>query len=98
MMIERLRDLAKVALGISMAELTDFSAHLAKQAAAGDPVRCAIVADRPEMLAERMDALARRAHDAPPKDTTVVALPTRDAFLSIGARAPRIGFLFPGQG
>ncbi len=85
--------LAKLAVRLSRAELTDLACELARRLSAG-PVRAAIVASTPSEAAEGLHRLGEwlRAGETAQLDAR------HGVFLGEGARDLRIGFLFPGQG
>ncbi|HEX9941413.1 MAG TPA: type I polyketide synthase, partial [Thermoanaerobaculia bacterium] len=85
--------LAEVAARLSRAELADLAAELARRLAAG-PARAAVVAAKPAEAAERL----RRVRDGLRAGETLRLDVRHGAFLGVGARGRRIGFLFPGQG
>lgn len=89
----RVAQLAEFAAKLSFAELGDLAATLAGSLT-GLPVRAAIVASSPDQAEQRFGKLlslldngARSAFD-----------PDAGVFLGSAAAAPRIAFLFPGQG
>lgn len=83
---ERLRALRPVAADLARCELADLSAALVNELRPG-PIRAAIVADTPEVLARRIDQLlAAQQADGP------------EVWLGRPERRPRIGFVCPGQG
>ncbi len=85
--------LADLTPRLSYAELGDLAATL--QGGLGAcPVRAAVVAGSPEQATERLTALLTRI-DAGPHPSIDVA---GGVFFGQGTRAPRIGYLFPGQG
>jgi len=84
--------LATVAPELSLAELSDLAAALLRRDLAG-PARAAVVARSPAELAS---ALAR-LEAAFVEDATLFDVPG-GAFLGLVRSAPRLGFLFPGQG
>ncbi len=76
---------------LSLAELTDLAAHLAASLEAR-AARAAVVAATPAELAQRLETLAAWLEEA-----ASTRLETGVA-LGLNGGAPRIGFLFPGQG
>jgi enediyne polyketide synthase len=82
-----------LAARLSRAELTDLAAQLEKNLGRG-PVRAAIVASKPEELAERLQTLKSWLQNSVPSRTDF----SEGVFLGSGGSAPRIAFLFPGQG
>jgi enediyne polyketide synthase len=78
---------------LSYAELGDLAATLAA-GLRGEPVRAAVVAKSPDQAVERLAALLAALDSGASEVTDVSA----GVFLGQRAKAPRIGFLFPGQG
>lgn len=78
---------------LSYAELTDLAASLARRLA-GRPVRCALVAADPRSAARAATALTDRLDEG----VTEVFSAASGTFFARHDRAPRITFLFPGQG
>ncbi|WP_409239994.1 SDR family NAD(P)-dependent oxidoreductase [Streptomyces sp. PA5.6] len=89
----RLRRSADVAALCSYAELGDLSAELTRTDSEF-AVKAAVVASEPAAAAASLRALA----DAIAAGERYVFAPGRGQFLAHSAKAPRIGFLFPGQG
>lgn len=78
---------------LSLSELTDLAARLQGNLAQGQ-IRAALVAATPAELAQRLETL---------RDWLAAGLTERldlrtGVFLGTGTKAPRLGFLFPGQG
>ncbi|MDA8242428.1 MAG: SDR family NAD(P)-dependent oxidoreductase [Nitrospiraceae bacterium] len=97
-MIGRIRELEKLAYGISASELTDFSADLMQNIDPAHHFRVAMIAHSPENL---IDCLGRAneilaAHEI--ANDTVEVGPQQDIWVGRSKKAARIGFLFPGQG
>ncbi|MGB0678068.1 MAG: SDR family NAD(P)-dependent oxidoreductase [Polyangiales bacterium] len=89
-----------VAAGLAVCEATDFSAHLARDAKAGSH-RAAIVSGSIETLQHDLDALLTRLEEAP--DDTASLWCSKDRRLWTAVHhpempAPRIAFVYPGQG
>jgi enediyne polyketide synthase len=82
-----------LAARLSRAELTDLAAQLEKNPGRG-PVRAAIVASKPAELAERLQTLKSWLQNSVPSRMDF----SEGVFLGSGGSAPRIAFLFPGQG
>jgi len=78
---------------LSRAELADLAAQLEKNLGRG-PVRAAVVASKPEEFAERLRTLKSWLQNGVPAQTNF----SEGVFLGSGENAPRIAFLFPGQG
>ncbi|MBK8269990.1 MAG: SDR family NAD(P)-dependent oxidoreductase [Planctomycetes bacterium] len=90
----RVQRVATFASGLSRSELTDVAAQLAADLDVNGEYRAAVTASSPAQLAERLADLLDllKAPIAP----TLVA--KGGVFLARKLAAPRIGFLFPGQG
>ncbi len=90
---QRARDLARFTHTLSFAELGDLAAHLASTRGAG-AVRGAVVGNTPGKLADALENLAEVAQEG----GTSHVDPDAGVFLAKAGTAPRIGFLFTGQG
>ncbi|WP_242900827.1 type I polyketide synthase [Actinomadura terrae] len=90
---DRLTELADWVPALSYAQLADVAAT-AQRSLQGLPYRAAVVVSSPDEAERRLRQLAE-AVDA---GTTSVLTPDGRAFLGHAAKAPRIGYLFPGQG
>lgn len=91
-LLDRLKPLREIAARISLAELADLAAVLAKEAN-GAAVRGAIVASTPAQLASRLEALDSWLRAGINERLDV----ENETFLSQRRGATRLGFLFPGQ-
>lgn len=92
----RARDVADLAVPLSVAELLDFSAKLSRVISPTAPFRAAVVAGRPAQLAERMRQLAVICENSAPASGQVKVVSNE---ISISNAVHHdIGFLFPGQG
>lgn len=92
----QLEEILSVAEEISFSELADLSISLAKQAAdqtAGCTVHAACIASSPDELTEGIRKLLACCAAQPMQ---LIDL-HEGVFFAVGAEAPRIGFLFPGQ-
>lgn len=92
-LLQQIEHLLSIAPRLSRAELADVAAQLEKNLQDGS-VRAAVVASTPSELANCLDML---------KSWLAAGVRTRldiasGVFLGEGVSAPRIGFLFPGQG
>jgi enediyne polyketide synthase len=92
-LISQVESVAKLASRVSRAELADIAAQLAMTLPAGR-VRAAIVASKPAELAERFETLAEWMRLGSPQRLGV----SQGIFVGSRAAAPRIAFMFPGQG
>jgi len=88
----KIKELAECAAGLSLAEMTDVSAALAKETADGK-MRAAIVCSTPEELAERLAELQAALH----KSQCPYLNFASGIFAASESAPPRIGLLFPGQ-
>lgn len=89
----RIGQLADLCGSLSFAELGDLAATLNDQLE-DRPLRAAIVAGDPEEAAQRCNMLLSMLDNGA---RSVVDIP-HGVFLGTSTRAPRVGFLFPGQG
>jgi enediyne polyketide synthase len=85
--------LSTFAADLSRSELADLAAELARRLAAGE-ARAALVASGPAELASRLETLRSWLTSGVTRRLDLQA----GLFLGTGRGAPRIGFLFPGQG
>jgi enediyne polyketide synthase len=85
--------LLALAARLSRAELTDLAAQLEKNLEGG-PARTALVASLPEELARRVQTLQSWLRNGVASRMDFAA----GLFLGTGGAAPRMAFLFPGQG
>ncbi|HEX6898296.1 MAG TPA: SDR family NAD(P)-dependent oxidoreductase [Thermoanaerobaculia bacterium] len=88
-----LERLAEILPRLSRSELTDLAAELRRRLGDG-PARAAVVAARPGEAVERLRRILGWLKDG----ETLRLEPRHGAFLGVGARGRRVGFLFPGQG
>ena len=85
--------LREIAARVSRSEMGDLAAELERQPGAGG-WRAAVVASHPKVLAEKLGRVESTLREG---SARVVDMET-GVFLAGPAKAPRIGFLFPGQG
>jgi enediyne polyketide synthase len=90
---DRVADLASLCRRLAFAELGDLAATLARDLG-GAPSRAAVVASSPYQAADRMTALLELLDSGAAEAIDVAG----GVFLGQATEAPRIGFLFPGQG
>ncbi len=93
----RLAELAKVAELLSVGELTDLAAKLGAECQPGVTVRAAVIAGKPEELAERLREMESALQQELPAGETRTGS-RKDWFVSHGVHKERLGFLLPGQG
>ena len=90
----RIDELSSFAPSLALAELGDLGAQLHRNVR-DDRIRAALVASTPEELVRRLQklsaALVSRAESEPLLDVQ------NGLFFGVARRAPRVGFLFPGQ-
>ena len=89
----RVATLASLCSSLAFAELGDLAATLARDLGGG-PVRAAVVAATPDQAADRLTALVQLLDSGAGEAIDVAG----GLFLGRAADAPRIGYLFPGQG
>ena len=92
-MRQQIEHLLTYAAGLSRAELADLAAQLERALGPGH-IRGAVVASRPAELASQLAVLKSWLIDGETARLDIGA----GVFLGTGSAAPRIGFLFPGQG
>ena len=92
-MQEQVKYLQSYAERLSLAELTDLAAQMQRTLEIGH-LRAAIVATTPSELMQRLTTLAGWLEDGVTSRLNVQA----GVFIGTGTNAPRIGYLFPGQG
>jgi acyl transferase domain-containing protein/NAD(P)-dependent dehydrogenase (short-subunit alcohol dehydrogenase family)/acyl-CoA thioesterase FadM/acyl carrier protein len=85
---------------ISLAEMTDLAADLAKQSDRFHPIRAAVVADSPDVLQKRWEELLKILNESRLIDGNPFYQSNSNqmVWLSYNSGKPKIGFLFPGQG
>ena len=91
-LLARIKPLREIAARISLAELTDLAATLAKEANGG-AIRASIVASTPAQLATRLELLESWLRAGITERLDVA----NETFLGSPRGDARIGFLFPGQ-
>lgn len=92
-LIQQVTHLLTLASRLSKAEVTDLALHL-WQTFKGGPIRAAVVASSPAKLALALEKLQALLVNG--VQTSIDS--NGGVFLGQGVSAPRIGFLFPGQG
>ncbi len=93
--VDRLKDRCQ---GIAMGEMVDLAAATNREVEAGAPLRCAVVAGKPDELEERLEALSELLDQTDLTRETVVHDRARTVWAGMSRNAPRVGMLFPGQG
>jgi enediyne polyketide synthase len=92
-------ELLEVVAGMSVGEMPDLAVELARKVRQPALARAAIIARSPDDLSERLGTLLGAIAKADPaNESYTFTTPQRRVMLTVGASAPRIGFLFPGQG
>jgi enediyne polyketide synthase len=89
----RVAQLAELSGRLAFAELGDLAATL-QQELSGQPVRAAVVATTPDQAQARFGALLALLDGGASQAVNVPG----GVFIGTGTAAPRIGYLFPGQG
>ncbi len=87
-----LRDVRRIASGLSDAELGDLAVDLSRSLNTGR-LRAAVVASKPRDLTERLDSLVEWLDEG----TASRLVPQFGTFLGAASGTPRIGLLLPGQ-
>ena len=97
-LIQRARRVRRLAEGMSEAEMVDLAARMAGDLDPDASFRAAVVAASPMALRDSLDELEQMLlGDAPPQGRAL-ANQRATVWLGNGCEAPRLGFLFPGQG
>lgn len=99
-LLERIRGLGRQSHGLSAAELADLSAELIRELDAEASVRAALVAHSPEHLEQLLVRLEDHVEEASRSGKDLSMSPCRQISICLRRRthAPRLAFLFPGQG
>lgn len=90
--------LLDVVVGMSVGEMPDLAVELMRKVGQSGSVRAAVVAGSPDDLRARLETLIAAIGKADGADEYSFSTPDRRTMLTVGATAPRIGFMFPGQG
>jgi enediyne polyketide synthase len=90
---ERVTGLLDLVAKLSFAELTDLAGQLAKELT-GQPLRAAVVASNPDDAHAKLTRLLTSLE----LGTEQVFAPAEGIFVHRGTTAPKIAYLFPGQG
>ncbi|WP_034271758.1 SDR family NAD(P)-dependent oxidoreductase [Actinospica robiniae] len=90
----RLRATANAMKRLAQCELADTADHLRRQLSGDGSFRAAVVASTPQEAQRRMLRIA----DAIDDGATSLLKPADGIFAGVARSAPRVGFLFPGQG
>jgi acyl transferase domain-containing protein len=97
-LLQRTQTVINQAAGMSLAELVDLAAELAKATESSHPVRAAVIAGTPKELMNRLEQLQQMLNDAPPTPGEVKVSPQQDIWIANAVKRHRVAFLFPGQG
>ena len=97
-LLDRVRAVQTLADGMSIGELADLAALLARELNPAHPIRVAVIGSKPESLLESLQNLDRMLRDQPPAPGEFASSPRQDIWLGNATHSCRIGFLFPGQG
>ena len=95
---DRVRDIRRLASGMSEAELVDLAYKLSRELDSDAPVRASIIVGSPDGLTEALAFLEKKLTRTPPAEGEVFVSRRKDIFIGNRVSAPRVGFLFPGQG
>jgi len=97
-LISQVDGLIKAAPHISNADMTDLAADLAKKTNSDRGFRTAIVANHPDQLTERLSRLSAVLREISSDPGRLYQDTKNQIWVGNRITAPRIGFLFPGQG
>ncbi|HWR98290.1 MAG TPA: SDR family NAD(P)-dependent oxidoreductase [Candidatus Methanoperedens sp.] len=94
----RIREVARLAEGLAVCEMTDLAAHLAQELHRKNRFRAAVVAGNPEDLGEHLERARELLAAPPPAGGGTATTPDREVWIGHAGRRNRVGFIFPGQG
>ncbi|SFJ80464.1 type I polyketide synthase [Thermoflavimicrobium dichotomicum] len=97
-LLAQVKQVRKMAEGMSIAELVDLACHLTKNVKAGARFRAALIADHPDRLHERLEFMEQKLANDFPAEGEVYADLEKQVWISNQVNQHRVGFLFPGQG
>lgn len=95
---QRTQVVISIAEGISVGELVDLAAHLARERDLKSSVRAVVIAETPEELIRTLKQLEKILDEMPPTKGEVAMSPEKNVWIGNAVSRNRIGFLFPGQG
>ena len=97
-MIATCRVVADTVKGISLAEVTDFAAHLANQVSPRHRLRAAFTAGNPDAVHEKLQKLQSHLNHSRVNPGALDQDAAERIWIGHPVKPPRIGLLFPGQG
>ncbi|MEO0373277.1 MAG: SDR family NAD(P)-dependent oxidoreductase [Cyanobacteria bacterium P01_A01_bin.17] len=97
-LVEQVKGAISMVRDLSIAELTDWAAHLSQQLRPQQVLRGAVIASQPTELVGRLEQLVSLLEQTPPAVGNIATSPQRDIWVGNGVQQNRVGFLFPGQG
>ena len=97
-MISQIDRIGREVTDISIADLTDLAADLSQKSDSAPGLRAAIIANHPDQLAERLNRLSSILRETSPDLGRQYHDVKNQIWVGNRMTAPRIGFLFPGQG
>lgn len=97
-LLERVREIRLSAHGMSVGDMVDLAAQLAREVAGQSPVRAALIADSPKSLAEGLHELEHSLTQDAPAPGEKRSSPKQIFFVGHSLKKTRAGFMFPGQG
>lgn len=93
-----LMDLAKIAVDLSLSDLTDLAADLSKKASSKAAYRACVIAGLPDELAERLLLLNELLGERELNKGETINDPLQNVWAGFNVVDSRVGYLFPGQG
>jgi len=96
--LDKVRKVKKLALGMSEGERVDLAAQLSRELDEHALVRAALIAGSPDQIIDDLQSLEELLEEKPLQPGTSFAGPGKNIFLGHAGRECRVGFLFPGQG
>lgn len=97
-MIAKCREISDTVNGISLAELTDFAAHLVNQVIPGHCLRAAFTAGDPDEIHAKLQKLGSHLNHSRLNPGDLDQDAAERIWIGHPVKPPRIGLLFPGQG
>ena len=97
-LLERTKAVTSLAAGMSLGEMVDLAAKLARETDSNHSVKAAIIASSPEELETSLKQLESILNDRPPAKGEEFSSLQQKIWLSNQVKRDRIAFLFPGQG
>ncbi len=95
---KKVEQLSGLVEGLSIAELTDLGFKLGSETESKAKCRCAVIAEDPELLLERLKKLQQKIKAEPLERNQYWCDSSRMVWIGNHVEKKRVGMLFPGQG